>query len=257
MAASLSAATVPHPRARTIASQTRAIPSSPKCPHGANLTPEAPHSRRRPLPSPPASPSPASPPASPGKLRGGGCPHLGRARGSAGGAAGRAGRVPPARIKGATRRSGPPLPARRARAPSRPHATAAAAPAMGRQKELVSRCGEMLHIRYRLLRQALAECLGTLILVVSGRDPEKPFSLQPPHPPTPLLEGLFFKAVPTPLPGLLPPIPDWSYPLARTPSMTALTPSRMPAVTPTDSSDRLPFYRAPAHRLGAVVTPAD
>lgn len=39
---------------------------------------------------------------------------------------------------------------------------------MGRQKELVNRCGEMLHIRYRLLRQALAECLGTLILVVSG-----------------------------------------------------------------------------------------
>lgn len=42
------------------------------------------------------------------------------------------------------------------------------APNMGRQKELVNRCGEMLHIRYRLLRQALAECLGTLILVVSG-----------------------------------------------------------------------------------------
>ncbi|KAI2552407.1 aquaporin 3 (Gill blood group) [Homo sapiens] len=39
---------------------------------------------------------------------------------------------------------------------------------MGRQKELVSRCGEMLHIRYRLLRQALAECLGTLILVMFG-----------------------------------------------------------------------------------------
>ena len=39
---------------------------------------------------------------------------------------------------------------------------------MGRQKELVNRCGEMLHIRYRLLRQALAECLGTLILVVSA-----------------------------------------------------------------------------------------
>ncbi|XP_037348572.1 aquaporin-3 isoform X2 [Talpa occidentalis] len=39
---------------------------------------------------------------------------------------------------------------------------------MGRQKELVARCGEMLHIRYRLLRQALAECLGTLILVMFG-----------------------------------------------------------------------------------------
>lgn len=54
---------------------------------------------------------------------------------------------------------------------------------MGRQKELVSRCGEMLHIRYRLLRQALAECLGTLILVVSGGDPEKPFcpSAYTPH----------------------------------------------------------------------------
>ncbi|XP_024108025.2 aquaporin-3 [Pongo abelii] len=46
--------------------------------------------------------------------------------------------------------------------------SAAACPAMGRQKELVSRCGEMLHIRYRLLRQALAECLGTLILVMFG-----------------------------------------------------------------------------------------
>nr|XP_023421259.1 aquaporin-3 isoform X2 [Cavia porcellus] len=39
---------------------------------------------------------------------------------------------------------------------------------MGRQKELVSRCGEMLHIRYRLFRQAMAECLGTLILVMFG-----------------------------------------------------------------------------------------
>ncbi|XP_077004042.1 aquaporin-3 isoform X2 [Tamandua tetradactyla] len=39
---------------------------------------------------------------------------------------------------------------------------------MGRQKELVSRCGDMLHIRYRLLRQALAECLGTLIFVMFG-----------------------------------------------------------------------------------------
>lgn len=45
---------------------------------------------------------------------------------------------------------------------------------MGRQKELVSRCGEMLHIRYRLLRQALAECLGTLILVVSGGSRRSP-----------------------------------------------------------------------------------
>ncbi|KAK2119898.1 hypothetical protein P7K49_001284 [Saguinus oedipus] len=49
-----------------------------------------------------------------------------------------------------------------------PSDSASACPDMGRQKELVSRCGEMLHIRYRLLRQALAECLGTLILVVSG-----------------------------------------------------------------------------------------
>uniref|UniRef100_F7GJE9 Aquaporin-3 n=2 Tax=Monodelphis domestica TaxID=13616 RepID=F7GJE9_MONDO len=39
---------------------------------------------------------------------------------------------------------------------------------MGRQKELVSRCGDLLRIRYRLLRQALAECLGTLILVMFG-----------------------------------------------------------------------------------------
>ena len=53
---------------------------------------------------------------------------------------------------------------------------------MGRQKELVSRCGEMLHIRYRLLRQALAECLGTLILVVSGGARRSP-SLSSPHAP--------------------------------------------------------------------------
>jgi hypothetical protein len=51
---------------------------------------------------------------------------------------------------------------------------------MGRQKELVNRCGEMLHIRYRLLRQALAECLGTLILVVSGG------SWASPRPPAPV-----------------------------------------------------------------------
>ncbi|XP_030048735.1 aquaporin-3 [Microcaecilia unicolor] len=39
---------------------------------------------------------------------------------------------------------------------------------MGRQKELVNRCGEMLRIQNKLLRQALAECLGTLILVMFG-----------------------------------------------------------------------------------------
>lgn len=43
----------------------------------------------------------------------------------------------------------------------------------------MSRCGEMLHIRYRLLRQALAECLGTLILVVSAGLPESLFSPVP------------------------------------------------------------------------------
>lgn len=56
------------------------------------------------------------------------------------------------------------------------------APAMGRQKELVTRCGEMLHIRYRLLRQALAECLGTLILVVSGGTQRSPSVSRPTSP---------------------------------------------------------------------------
>lgn len=60
--------------------------------------------------------------------------------------------------------------------------SAAACPAMGRQKELVSRCGEMLHIRYRLLRQALAECLGTLILVVSGGT-QRSYSVSRPYTP--------------------------------------------------------------------------
>uniref|UniRef100_A0A8C6XS16 Aquaporin-3 n=1 Tax=Naja naja TaxID=35670 RepID=A0A8C6XS16_NAJNA len=37
---------------------------------------------------------------------------------------------------------------------------------MGRQKEVLSAVGRRLRIRNKLLRQALAECLGTLILVV-------------------------------------------------------------------------------------------
>ncbi|XP_053264990.1 aquaporin-3 [Podarcis raffonei] len=39
---------------------------------------------------------------------------------------------------------------------------------MGRQKDLLSAIGLRLRIRNRLIRQALAECLGTLILVVFG-----------------------------------------------------------------------------------------
>nr|XP_033791224.1 aquaporin-3-like isoform X1 [Geotrypetes seraphini] len=39
---------------------------------------------------------------------------------------------------------------------------------MGRQKELVNRCGEMLRIHNKLIRQFLSECLGTLILVMFG-----------------------------------------------------------------------------------------
>ncbi|XP_006123059.1 aquaporin-3 [Pelodiscus sinensis] len=39
---------------------------------------------------------------------------------------------------------------------------------MGRQKEVLARIGEMLRIRNKLVRQALAECLGTLILVMFG-----------------------------------------------------------------------------------------
>uniref|UniRef100_A0A0B8RSI8 Aquaporin-3 n=1 Tax=Philothamnus irregularis TaxID=1899461 RepID=A0A0B8RSI8_9SAUR len=39
---------------------------------------------------------------------------------------------------------------------------------MGRQKEVLSAVGRRLRIRNKLLRQALAECLGTLILVMFG-----------------------------------------------------------------------------------------
>uniref|UniRef100_A0A8C5SUQ5 Aquaporin-3 n=1 Tax=Laticauda laticaudata TaxID=8630 RepID=A0A8C5SUQ5_LATLA len=39
---------------------------------------------------------------------------------------------------------------------------------MGRQKEVLSAIGWRLRIRNKLLRQALAECLGTLILVMFG-----------------------------------------------------------------------------------------
>uniref|UniRef100_U3F981 Aquaporin-3 n=1 Tax=Micrurus fulvius TaxID=8637 RepID=U3F981_MICFL len=39
---------------------------------------------------------------------------------------------------------------------------------MGKQKEVLSTIGRRLRIRNKLLRQALAECLGTLILVMFG-----------------------------------------------------------------------------------------
>lgn len=39
---------------------------------------------------------------------------------------------------------------------------------MGRQKDVLATIEEHLRIRNKLVRQALAECLGTLILVVSG-----------------------------------------------------------------------------------------
>lgn len=38
---------------------------------------------------------------------------------------------------------------------------------MGKQKEVLEKLAEDFQIRHVLLRQALAECLGTLILVVS------------------------------------------------------------------------------------------
>lgn len=97
---------------------------------------------------------------------------------------------------------------------------------MGRQKELVNRCGEMLHIRYRLLRQALAECLGTLILVVSGGTCR---SLLPAPPPQSLsaLSGLTL-----PLGVRVGVPPGSSLLIALTPSVTALTLARMTAVTP-------------------------
>ncbi|XP_015283676.1 PREDICTED: aquaporin-3 [Gekko japonicus] len=39
---------------------------------------------------------------------------------------------------------------------------------MGRQKEVLSVMGQRLRIRNKLIRQALAECLGTLVLVLFG-----------------------------------------------------------------------------------------
>lgn len=38
---------------------------------------------------------------------------------------------------------------------------------MGKQKDILEKLAEIFQIRHVLLRQALAECLGTLILVVS------------------------------------------------------------------------------------------
>lgn len=38
---------------------------------------------------------------------------------------------------------------------------------MGKQKDILEKMAKMVQIRHVLLRQALAECLGTLILVVS------------------------------------------------------------------------------------------
>ncbi len=38
---------------------------------------------------------------------------------------------------------------------------------MGKQKDILEKLAETFEIRHVLLRQALAECLGTLILVVS------------------------------------------------------------------------------------------
>lgn len=38
---------------------------------------------------------------------------------------------------------------------------------MGKQKDILEKLAETFQIRHVLLRQALAECLGTLILVVS------------------------------------------------------------------------------------------
>lgn len=41
---------------------------------------------------------------------------------------------------------------------------------MGRQKVYLDKLSRSFQIRNKLLRQALAECLGTLILVVSVSD---------------------------------------------------------------------------------------
>lgn len=38
---------------------------------------------------------------------------------------------------------------------------------MGKQKDILKKLAETFQIRHVLLRQALAECLGTFILVVS------------------------------------------------------------------------------------------
>lgn len=54
---------------------------------------------------------------------------------------------------------------------------------MGKQKDISEKLAETFQIRHVLLRQALAECLGTLILVVS-----KEYFL---HPSCGLLSGSF------------------------------------------------------------------
>uniref|UniRef100_A0A8C5AM51 Uncharacterized protein n=1 Tax=Gadus morhua TaxID=8049 RepID=A0A8C5AM51_GADMO len=40
---------------------------------------------------------------------------------------------------------------------------------MGKQKAVLEMLAQILHIRHLLLQQGLAECLGTLVLVVSIR----------------------------------------------------------------------------------------
>lgn len=130
-------------------------------------------------------------PAEVGRGRGGA--HSSALRDCRAGLQGGRGRCLPRSYKGSHQRWRPLLAAPAASRHACPPDSAAACPAMGRQKELVSRCGEMLHIRYRLLRQALAECLGTLILVVSGGSREN-LSLSSPCTPQTLTspKGLCF-----------------------------------------------------------------
>lgn len=122
----------------------------------------------------------------------------------------------------------------------------------------MSRCGEMLRIRHLLLRQALAECLGTLILVVSGGTRRSPSLSRPPRSAAPLftLEGLFFKAGAPPLPALLPTLTHSRvvFPLAPIPDSPDSC--QRAALTPLTALMGPPLTRAAAHRRGAVVTPA-
>lgn len=220
------------------------------------------------LVSPPSSLAPLnpeSPRTSSGKVWGG---HpLPWARPRAEWAGQRAGPVPTSPINGAGRAPGLCSCARRPtpRSAVSPRRTRPLpAPDMERQKALVSRCGELVHIRYRLLRQALAECLGTLILVVSRGTQRSPY-VSGPHTPQSFcsLESCCFSRQPYPSPNSDPhldplqsALPPSFYPLCDgcyspvtalilQPPPTSDPAHRLELRSPVQSETPIPFSRLP------------